>query len=142
MILFDLKCGQGHIFEAWFGSGADYEAQKQRGLVSCPVCDDADVEKAMMAPAVSAKGNSTRADKVAREKFHQLMQWQRQIEANSDNVGRRFAEEARVRHALPEDERPERGLIGEATVEDALELLEEGISVAPLPLPLRRPAQA
>ncbi|MFA7440390.1 MAG: DUF1178 family protein [Sphingomonadaceae bacterium] len=142
MILFDLKCGQGHVFEAWFGSGEDYEAQKQRGLVSCPVCDDAQVEKAVMAPAVSAKGNSVQADNVAREKFRRLMQWQRQIEANSDNVGRRFAEEARLRHALPEKDQPARGLIGEATVADALELLEEGISVSPLPLPLRRPAQA
>ena len=58
MIIFDLKCApEGHVFEAWFGSGDDYEAQRARGLVACPICGCGDVAKAPMAPAVGAKGN-------------------------------------------------------------------------------------
>ena len=59
MIVFDLKCErQGHVFEAWFGSSADYADQQARGLLTCPICGDAQVVKAVMAPAVAAKGNS------------------------------------------------------------------------------------
>ena len=58
MIVFDLKCAShGHVFEAWFGSSADYEDQRARGLVACPICGDDEVTKAVMAPAVAAKGN-------------------------------------------------------------------------------------
>ena len=61
MIIFDLKCApQGHVFEAWFGSTDDYEAQRARGLVSCPLCGSAEVDKAPMAPRVGAKGNQGR----------------------------------------------------------------------------------
>lgn len=142
MISFDLRCGNDHIFEAWFGSSADFDDQHKRGLVSCPICDDVNVGKAVMAPAVGAKGNSEGAVRAARERLQHVMAWQRQLEAQSDHVGRRFVAEARARHALPEDERPQRGLIGEATLEEAAELIDDGIPVAPLPLPLRRNAQA
>ena len=57
MIVFDLKCGAGHVFEAWFGSSADYDSQRERGLIACPLCGDAQVGKAVMAPNVAAKGN-------------------------------------------------------------------------------------
>ena len=57
MIVFDLRCGAGHVFEAWFGSTADYDAQQARRLIACPVCDDTAIGKAVMAPAVPAKGN-------------------------------------------------------------------------------------
>lgn len=142
MISFDLRCGQDHVFEAWFGSSADYEEQQARGLVRCPICEDANIAKAVMAPAVGAKGNSEATARAARERLQRVAQWQRQVEAESDHVGRRFVAEARARHDLPEDQRPKRGLIGEASMEEALELVEEGIPVAPLPLPLRRNAQA
>ena len=65
MIVFDLRCTQSHVFEAWFGSSAAYEDQRTRGLLSCPVCGDAEIVKAVMAPNVSPKGNSravTKAD--------------------------------------------------------------------------------
>jgi hypothetical protein len=57
MIVFDLRCAAAHVFEAWFGSTGDYEAQLGRGLIECPICGDSDIGKAMMAPAVPAKGN-------------------------------------------------------------------------------------
>src|SRR3546814_5191358 len=59
MIVFDLRCAGGHVFEAWFGSSADYDDQRARNLVACPICGDASVEKALMAPNVAAKGNRT-----------------------------------------------------------------------------------
>lgn len=142
MISFDLRCANAHVFEAWFGSSADYDSQRERGLVACPLCESRDVAKAVMAPAVAAKGNSQAAVAAERERMQQLMLWQRNVEAGSDHVGRHFADEARRRHAMPEGEKPDRGLIGEATPAEALELLDEGIAVAPLPFPLRRQAQA
>ena len=57
MIVFDLKCGGGHVFEAWFGSTADYESQRERSLIACPMCGDIAIDKAVMAPNVAAKGN-------------------------------------------------------------------------------------
>ena len=57
MIVFDLKCAAAHVFEAWFGSSADYDDQRARGLVQCPICGDGAVEKAVMAPNVAAKRN-------------------------------------------------------------------------------------
>ncbi len=61
MIVFDLRCQHGHVFEAWFGSTDDFESQQKRGLVSCPICGDAGVEKALMAPRIGAKGNQAPA---------------------------------------------------------------------------------
>jgi hypothetical protein len=58
VIVFDLRCGAGHVFEGWFGSGAEFDSQRERGLVSCPLCGDGEVVKAPMAPRVSAKGNA------------------------------------------------------------------------------------
>ena len=57
MIVFDLKCSGGHVFEAWFGSSAAYDAQRASGMIACPMCGAGDVAKAVMAPNVAAKGN-------------------------------------------------------------------------------------
>ena len=65
MIVFDLKCGDGHVFEAWFGSSPAWEEQRAAGLVACPICGNGDVAKAAMAPNVGAKGNSRAANRVA-----------------------------------------------------------------------------
>lgn len=139
MIVFDLKCGQGHVFEAWFGSSADYEAQRARGLVACPLCNSAEVDKAVMAPAVPAKSNqqgdrrpvaSGDDDRMAR-----LLALQREMEAKSDYVGSRFAAEARALHEAGEA----RAIHGEATVAEARALAEDGVPVMPLPFrPLAR----
>lgn len=142
MISFDLRCGKGHIFEAWFGSGRDYEDQKARNLVSCPICDDQTVEKAVMAPAVAAKGNSSAAVQADQERLQRLMLWQRSVEANARYVGQNFATEARALHALPEEERPDTPLIGQTSAEEVAELLEEGVPIAPLPFRLLRDAEA
>lgn len=150
MIVFDLACeGTGHVFEAWFGSTDDYESQRARGLVSCPVCGDARVSKAVMAPRVSAKGNS-KAVTLARpadtpdapppEAMKALLTAmaaaQRQMLATSDYVGDRFAAEARAIHLGESDER---AIHGVATPTQARALMEDGIGVAPLPFPVRPP---
>lgn len=140
MIVFDLKCSpQGHVFEAWFGSGEDYEAQRARGLVACPLCETLSVEKAAMAPWVGAKANSSAgADSggEAKAMLARLAVMQRKLLASSDNVGDRFADEARAIHLGDADAR---AIHGRATRAETAELLDEGIPIAPLPLPVVDP---
>jgi len=148
MIVFDLQCGaQGHVFEAWFGSTADYESQRQRGLVACPICGDEQVEKAVMAPRVGAKGNQrpegqssmvASAPGETKEMLRALAEIQRQIVSQSDYVGERFADEARSIHL---GEAEARSIYGKATADQTRSLLEDGISVAPLPLPVVVPGE-
>jgi hypothetical protein len=139
MIVFDLRCGHGHVFEAWFGSSADYESQRERGLVSCPVCDDSRIEKALMAPAVCAKGNrfasGAPSEPLAKtpnlkEIMKGLAEMQAKVERECDYVGKDFAEEARAIHY---GETETRGIYGEATPVEAESLRDEGIGFAPLP---------
>jgi hypothetical protein len=123
MIVFDLQCGHAHVFEAWFGSSADYDSQQQRGLISCPVCNDSNVTKAVMAPAVPAKGNS-RSDAMAA-----LLAAQRKLEAQSEYVGSDFAARARAIH----DAGDTTMIYGEASADEARALHEDGIAALPLP---------
>ncbi|PZU46464.1 MAG: DUF1178 domain-containing protein [Sphingomonas sp.] len=155
MIVFDLKCGETHVFEAWFDSSADYEAQKARGLVSCPMCGSEDVDKAVMAPAVSPKGNRIVTAAERQAETARLQALRAEVEANCDYVGRNFASEARARHQAAEsaDEQPDdlakpgavpppRGIYGEASLAEAVDLISEGIPIAPLPFRPRRLADA
>lgn len=147
MIVFDLKCARDHVFEAWFGSSEDYESQHARGLLVCPMCGDAEVTKAVMAPAVPAKGNSrperaaapSAGDEApavtpeqAREIIAKLAQAQSEMLKNSDWVGSDFADTARAMHYGEVDSRP---IHGEVDAGQARGLMEEGVPVAPLPLP-------
>jgi hypothetical protein len=132
MIVFDLRCEEGgDVFEAWFQSSADYEAQKARGLVQCPVCQSTRVEKAPMAPRVPAK--SSTASPLA-----QLAAIQAKMLENSEWVGDRFADEARAMHLGEADAR---AVHGNATAAEAKSLIDEGVPVAPLPLPVVPPNQ-
>ncbi|MFP5328856.1 MAG: DUF1178 family protein [Alphaproteobacteria bacterium] len=133
MILFDLVCrDSGDRFEAWFRSGADYEEQSARGLVECPVCGSSQVAKAPMAPRVPAK-TSERSSLVKK-----LAEIQAEALEGSEWVGDSFAEEARAIH-LGESEA--RSVHGRATADEARSLVEDGIPVAPLPLPVIPPNQ-
>ncbi|HZF93246.1 MAG TPA: DUF1178 family protein [Allosphingosinicella sp.] len=146
MIIFDLKCAeQGHVFEGWFGSSADYEEQQGRGLVSCPVCGSGEVGKAVMAPAVSAKGNSSAARDLfsgdpesVKRMLAALAAEQKRILAQSEHVGERFADEARAIHLGDADAR---AIHGRASREQAESLLDDGIMVAPLPFPVVEPGE-
>ena len=146
MIIFDLRCApHGHVFEAWFGSSADYDDQKGRGLVSCPVCGSADVAKAPMAPAVPAKGNAraaagpelfSGAPAEVKAMLAAAAAVQKKMLENSEGVGDRFADEARAIHL---GEAEARAIHGRATREQAESLVEDGIPVAPLPFPVAEP---
>jgi hypothetical protein len=131
MIVFDLQCRDGgETFEAWFRSTADYEQQREGGLVQCPFCQSANVDKAPMAPRVPRKGGAN--------PLSQLAAIQAEMLKDSRWVGDQFVDTARAMHA-GEIEREQ--VHGNATVEQAKSLVEEGIPVAPLPLPVRPPSQ-
>ena len=141
MIVFDLKCSTGHVFEAWFGSGADYEDQRGRGLVSCPLCGDGVVAKAVMAPNVAAKGNRGEAPSPAAMKaaMRELARMQAKALKDSTWVGRNFANQARAMH---EGEQDHATIHGQATPAEAKALADDGVAVAPLPFPVVPPGEA
>ena len=137
MIVFDLRCAaQGHVFEGWFGSSEDYEAQRSRGLVTCPICNAAEVEKAPMAPNVAAKGNSAPDPAAVKKALAEMADLQKRMLEKSDFVGDRFPDEARAIHL---GEAEARAIHGRATREEAKNLTDEGIPVAPLPFPVPEP---
>ena len=128
MILFDLRCKEGHAFEAWFRDGAAYEDQAAAGDLACPVCGSAEVSKALMAPAVNSRPKVDPAQ--AAEAMRLWRRVQNHIEKNFDHVGPRFAEEARRIH---HGEAEKRSIYGEATKAEAKELRDEGIDVNQIP---------
>lgn len=137
MIVFDLRCPGDHVFEAWFADSAAYEDQLKRRLITCPICGAGDISKAAMSPSVSGKSNQGDwSPDEAKALLGKLARAQRQALENSDYVGERFASEARAIH-LGESEA--RAIHGQATASDARALIEEGVKVAPLPLPFVPP---
>lgn len=138
MIVFDLKCTNAHVFEAWFGSSADYEDQRERGLVSCPMCGDGAIDKAVMAPSIGAKGNQQVEVTPAAMKaaMTALAAVQAKALEKSEWVGASFAGRARAMHAGDEDHTP---IHGQATIAETKALIEEGVPIAPLPLPVVPP---
>lgn len=138
MIVFDLRCDGDHVFEAWFGSSDAYARQREDGLLSCPVCGSAAVDKAVMAPAVAAKGNRATLPDAARMKqaIGQLAAAQAKLLASSQWVGTGFATRARAMH---DGDEPPRTIHGQATLAETKALVEDGVAVMPLPLPVVPP---
>jgi hypothetical protein len=156
MIVFDLQCAHGHVFEAWFDSSDEFESQRAQGMVACPYCEDRHIEKAVMAPNVGLKANQstkipapesaqsvaladTEMVEEAKLALKKLLEVQKSVEEHFDYVGTRFVEEARAIHA---GVREEAGIWGEATPSDVAALQAEGIAVAPLPFPTMRKSRA
>jgi hypothetical protein len=134
MIVFDLRClGGGEVFEGWFASSADYAEQIERGLVQCPFCGSSEIEKAPMAPRVSGTG-----DGWARRAMTELAEIQEKLLSNSEWVGEQLPETARAMHLGEVERRP---VHGKATVEETRSLIDEGIPLLPLPLPVVPPGQ-
>lgn len=151
MIVYDLACEEGHRFEEWFGSSADYDDQRARGLLMCPSCGSGQVAKAPMAPAVPAKGNqrqevlppqtpqpmaNTPMPPEMQKALAALAKAQAEALKNSTWVGDKFAEETRKMHYGERDEAP---IHGQASLAEAKALIEEGVPVAPLPFPVAPP---
>ena len=131
MIVFDLLCRDGgETFEAWFRSNADYEEQRQSGLVECPFCSSANVEKAPMAPSVPRRS--------ADNPLARLAELQAELLKDSRWVGDKFADTARAMHS---GEMAAEQVHGSTTLEQAKSLVDDGIPVAPLPLPVTPPSQ-
>ncbi|WP_416762455.1 DUF1178 family protein [Roseateles sp. So40a] len=172
MLVLNLACETGHSFEGWFASSTDFESQQQRGLLSCPLCNSANVRRMPSAPRLnlshastpptpstppsrptasvssvsatparpssSADGEAVPA--IAIELQKQVMQAVRTLIAKTEDVGDRFADEARRIHY---GEAKERGIRGHATPDEARELADEGIDIVALPVPdaLKDPLQ-
>ncbi len=150
--VFDLQCSNSHLFEGWFGSHDDYDSQQARGLVSCPMCQDTTITKRLSAPRlnvghfsdappvseaqVSTTPQTSTAVAVSNESTQllqlqaALMQQMREFVSKTENVGDRFADEARRIHEGESEERPIRGT---ATPQEREALAEEGIAVVALP---------
>lgn len=172
MKVLDLHCAQHHSFEGWFGSEEDFQGQLARGLVQCPICEDAQISKKLSAPRLNLKSARGSEAEVAPQSIsphpdsmkengqnesknvlpvtastpdhplHELMrnpefqaaymQMAKEVLAKTEDVGKEFASEARKIH---HGDAPERGIRGQVSRDEAVELLEEGIDVMPLPLP-------
>jgi hypothetical protein len=136
MILFDLECRTGHAFEAWFKDSAAYDSQRGSGDIACPSCGTTDVKKALMAPNIApsrglkrAKEGEAAAAKTAT--YYQMVKaLHKEVADKCEDVGERFADEARRIHS---GDAEKRGIVGKATVKDAIELKDEGIECFPLP---------
>ncbi len=130
MIVYNLRCRNAHEFEGWFRDSAAFDAQSQSGKLTCPVCDSRKVEKAIMAPAVSGAKKSSVTPAEAKQMRQFMTGLRKYVQENADYVGPNFAEEARKIHY---GETEHRHIYGEASMEEAKEMVEEGIDVAPLP---------
>ena len=136
MILFDLKCENGHKFEAWFPSSSKYDDQIKKKLVICPYCDSTKIEKSLMAPNInlrksSKKNNNENKKNIEKENLEKkINKFKKFIEKNTENVGKNFAEEARKIYYGEKESRPIRG---ESSEKEAKELSEEGIPFSKLP---------
>jgi hypothetical protein len=159
MITFDLNCSNGHQFEGWFASSADFDAQKSSGLLACPTCNDSMIQKALSVPNVPRKGNQrpallpsvapaaaeTVADAPANailppamaELVQKLARAQSEMLDKSQWVGGNFAETAR---AIYYGEEPDRLIHGETSSDEAKALVEEGVGIAPLLFPVVPPS--
>jgi hypothetical protein len=153
MIRYALRCGGDHTFESWFQDSAAYDAQVRRKLVTCPVCNSTEIEKAIMAPRIVGRKGRVKetppppqpaavTEAPAPESTPLLMAQERELRAklkelrdhivkNADNVGERFPNEARKMHYGEIEHRP---IYGEASNEEARALIEEGVEVSPLPV--------
>jgi hypothetical protein len=141
MKVLNLRCANGHSFEGWFASDEEFMAQNGRGLVECPLCSDKVIGRMPSAPRLNLSGAR---EPVAKPQAADLqaawLETVRRVVANTEDVGERFAEEARRIHY---GEEPSRGIRGQVTPQEREALREEGIETMSIPLPpaLKGPVQ-
>jgi hypothetical protein len=131
MIKYSLKCDKDHSFDAWFSDSLNFEKQNKKKLISCPSCSSLEITKNIMAPNISSKKKNSNKINQKNDKVEMVLNKVRKhVENNFDYVGDKFADEARSMHY---GEKEEREIYGETTIEDAVELIEEGVNVQPMP---------
>jgi len=140
MILFDLKCRAGHVFEAWFRDGAAFEAQQASNEIGCPICGETRVSKAPMAPHIAkSRGEAGQLGNgegnLAGELVKELERLCRHIESTAEYVGEKFPEEAR---RIESGKSERRDIYGEASESETQALLDEGVEVLRVPWVRRR----
>jgi hypothetical protein len=143
MKVLDLSCANAHHFEGWFASEDEFQSQLTRGLVSCPLCGDAQVVKKLSAPRLNLSAAAPAEDSPAMDATQMQAAWMnmvRHVMSNTEDVGDKFSQEARKMHY---GETEHRNIRGQATAQETQELLEEGVAVLPLPVPdaLKEPLQ-
>lgn len=140
MKVFNLACEHDHPFEGWFASAEDFDDQTARGLLECPVCTSRQVRKLLSAPRLNLSSSEPAPAPTPEAAQALMLRLARHLMKNTEDVGERFAEEARRIHYK---EAPERGIRGQASLEEARELAQEGIEVMALPMPalLKEPLQ-
>jgi len=143
VIRYTLTCDKDHHFESWFQTSDAFDVLAASGHLSCAICGSSQVQRALMAPSLPTKGNS----RVSAQKADlseplstaetEIAAMRKHVEENSDYVGMRFAKEARKIH---DGDAPERAIYGEAKLDEAKKLIEDGVPVAPLPFLTKRKA--
>lgn len=137
MIRYTLTCDNAHQFESWFQSSSAFETLEKSGHLSCAVCGSSEVKRALMAPSVPAKSNKADLSAPMSDAEAALAKMRKEVEDNSEYVGLKFASEARKMH---DGDAPERPIYGEAKLDEAKKLIEDGVPVAPLPFMPKRKA--
>jgi hypothetical protein len=132
--VFDLVCTAGHRFEGWFASSEAFAAQCEASAVSCPLCDSTTIRRAPSAPRLNfgSEAAPIQVDAATRDPRAVFLDGLRRLIAKTEDVGSRFAEEARRIHY---DEVPPRAIRGTATDHERRELEDEGIETLSIPLP-------
>ena len=134
MICYSLICSENHTFESWFANTQAYEKLKKQNLLSCSICGTLKVEKAIMAPNVSAKSNSDLDQEKQKLKpldsQNAISELKNHIKNNSEDVGNNFALIARKMH---DGEPPERNIHGKTSLSEARSLSEDGVPIIPIP---------
>ena len=130
MIKYSLRCSDGHNFEAWFSSSKAYEDQTQDSLVLCPLCDSREIKKNIMSPNIGKKGNKSNTNNDVKKIEVMMKKVRKHVEKNYEYVGEKFPEEARAMHY---EEKESKDIYGEYAIEEAKELIEEGIDIHPIP---------
>ena len=131
MIKYNLKCENNHNFDAWFSDSSNFEEQNKNNLIFSPKCNSTKIEKKIMAPNIGSKKQSyTNALKTEKNYEKIIKNVRKHVEKNFEYVGNKFADEARAIHY---GEKEEREIYGETSVEEAVDLIEEGVNVSPIP---------
>lgn len=140
MKVYNLSCAHDHRFEGWFSSEEDFLRQVDEQRIECPVCESREVSRLPSAPRLNLSGAQAVEEGVKAQIHARILEMVRHVVANTEDVGERFAEEARRIHY---DETPERAIRGVATIQECEALADEGIDVMPLPIPatLKHPVQ-